>query len=89
MVSEIDCTIRRGIRHYSGSARSRPGAPWLSTGLDVAAAGFLGGPADIFAAAAAAHRTPLGMTLLPEPMEVRRAEVFPSLPAWEEEKREV
>jgi len=29
----------------------------------VAAAGFLGGPADIIAAAAAVHRAPLGMTL--------------------------
>jgi len=53
------------------------GAGWQSTSLAAAAAGFLGGPADIIAAAAA-HRAPLGMTLSRKPVEARSAEVFPS-----------
>jgi len=57
----------RGAAFYRGSARCAAralmaDAPWLSTELASAAAGFLGSPPDFFADAAAARRAPLGMT---------------------------
>ncbi len=55
--------------HAARRGLSQPRPRWRTTGLDSSAAGFLGGPAGIFAAAEIAHRAPLGMTpsLAPKP----------------------
>jgi hypothetical protein len=62
------CALRPLLRRTAVGARCAArirvsAALWLSKGLGASGAGFLGGPADIFATAVTVHRAPLGMTV--------------------------